>query len=87
MTTHNFRRGYGQNSVYHHFQQISSVSQNTHLRKRKKCTFPLQFHRFSPMFSREPQEEEQWKEADTYTLSTRAWLLDVTYHRLDTYQN
>ena len=31
MTTHNFHRSYGQNSVEHKRQQISSVSQNTPL--------------------------------------------------------
>ena len=55
--------------------------------KTKKCTFPLQFHPFSPKFLREPQEEEQRKKADTYTASTPYWLWDVTYHSLDTYQN
>ena len=33
------------------------------------------------------QQEERWKEADTYTVSTQYWLWDVTYHNLDTYQN
>ena len=33
------------------------------------------------------QQEERWKEADTYTASARYWLRDVSYHNLDTYQN
>ena len=33
------------------------------------------------------QQDERWKEADNYTLFTRYWLRDVTYHNLDTYQN
>ena len=86
MTTHIFRRGYGQISVEHQFQQISSVSKYTFM-KTKKCTFPLQFHPLFPMSLREPQGEEQWKEADTYTETTGSWLRDVTYHSLDTYQN
>ena len=45
-------------------------------------------HPFFPMFLCEQQgEEERWKEADTYTASTRYWLRDVTYHSLDIYQN
>ena len=32
------------------------------------------------------QQEERWKEADTYTASTRFWLRDVIYHSLDIYQ-
>ena len=39
------------------------------------------------MFSYEQQEEERWKEADTYTASLRYWLHDVNYHNLDTFQN
>ena len=39
------------------------------------------------MFFCEQQEEERWREADTYTASTRCWLQDVTYHNLDTYLN
>ena len=39
------------------------------------------------MFLCEQQEEERWKEADTYTASTRYLLRDVTYQNLDTYQN
>ena len=35
----------------------------------------------------EQQEKERWKEADTYTASTRLWLLHVIYHSLETYQN
>ena len=39
------------------------------------------------MFLFEQQEEERWKEADTYTVSTRYWLRDATYHSLHTYRN
>ena len=36
MTTHKFYKIYGQNILEHQRQQISSVSQKTPLRKRKK---------------------------------------------------
>ena len=39
------------------------------------------------MFLCEQQEEEWWKETDTYTAYTRYWLRDVTYQNLETYQN
>ena len=39
------------------------------------------------MFLCEQQEEEWWKETDTYTASTRYWMRDVTYQNLETYQN
>ena len=35
----------------------------------------------------EQEEEERWREADTYTASTRYWLRDVRYHNFDTYLN
>ena len=41
----------------------------------------------SPMFLCEQQEEDRWKEAETYTASTRYWLRDVTYQNVETYQN
>ena len=86
MTTHNFHRSYGHNHVEHKMYQISSFSQNTLLqneRKRSLVKIPSIF----PLFLCEQQEEERWKEADTYTASTQYWLRDVTYHNLDTYQN
>ena len=55
--------------------------------KTKETFFLLEFHPFSPMFLCEQQEEEQWRETDTYTASTRYWLRDVTYHNPDTYRN
>ena len=39
------------------------------------------------MFLCEQQEEEWWKETDTYTASTRYWMRNVTYQNLETYQN
>ena len=39
------------------------------------------------MFLREQQEEDRWKEAETYTASTQYWLRDVTYQNVETYQN
>ena len=33
------------------------------------------------------QQEEPWKEADTYTASPRYCLRDVTHHNPDIYQN
>ena len=47
----------------------------------------LEFYPFSPMFLCEQQEEEWWKETDTYTASTRYWMRDVTYQNLESYQN
>ena len=47
----------------------------------------LEFYPFSPMFLCEQQEKDQWKEADTYTASTRYWMRDVTYQNLETYQS
>ena len=39
------------------------------------------------MFSCGQQKEERWKEAGTYTASTRYWLRNVIYQNLETYQN
>ena len=39
------------------------------------------------MFLCEQQEEEWWKETDTYTASTWYWMRDVTYQNLETYRN
>ena len=39
------------------------------------------------MFLCGQQEEERWKEAGTYTASTRYWLRNVIYQNLETYQN
>ena len=39
------------------------------------------------MFLCEQQEEEWWKQTDTYTASTRYWMRDVTYQNLESYQN
>ena len=47
----------------------------------------LEFHPVSSMILCEQEEEEWWREADTYTASTRYWLRNVTYHNLDTYLN
>ena len=55
--------------------------------KTKKNALKIEFYPFSPMFLCEQQEEEQWKEANTYTASIRFWLREVTYQKLDTYQN
>ena len=39
------------------------------------------------MFLCGQQEEERWKEAGTYTASTRYWLRNVIYQNVETYQN
>ena len=39
------------------------------------------------MFLSGQQEEERWKEAGTYTASTRYWLGNGIYQNLETYQN
>ena len=39
------------------------------------------------MFLCRQQEEERWKEAGTYTASTRCSLRNVIYQNLETYQN
>ena len=39
------------------------------------------------MFLCGQQEEERWKEAGTYTASTRYWLRNDIYQHLETYQN
>ena len=39
--------------------------------KTKENALQLEFYPFSPMFLCEQQEEEWWKEIDTYTASTR----------------
>ena len=87
MTTHEFHRSYGEKSVeqknvadQHCFPKYTFV-------KIKRNALYLEIYPFSTMFSCEQQEEERWKEADTYTASTRYWLRDVTYHNLDIYQN
>ena len=87
MTTHYFNRRYGQNSVEHKMQQISSVCQNTALWKQKESALQLEFYPFSPMILCGQHEEERWKEAGTYTASTRYWLRNVIYQNLETYQN
>ena len=55
--------------------------------KTRENALQLEFYPFSPMFLCEQQGEEWWKETDTYTASTRYWMLDVTYQNLETYQN
>ena len=65
----------------------SAVFLKKHLSEIKKNVLQLEFHPFSPRCFCEQQKEEQWKEADTYTASTRYWLRDVDCHNLDTYQN
>ena len=54
--------------------------------KKRKHSL-VRFYQFSTMFLCEQQEEERWKEADTYTESIQFWLRDVTYHSFDTHQN
>ena len=39
------------------------------------------------MFLSGQQKEERWKEAGTYTASTRYWLRNVIYQNLESYQN
>ena len=84
MSTHNFHRGYGQNTVGHTIQQNSSVLKIQlceNKRKRILVRFPFVF---SNVLSEQRREEERWKEADAYTASTRFCLRYVTYHSLDT---
>ena len=65
----------------------SAVFLKLHLVKTKENALQLEFYQFSPMLLCEQQEEERWKEADTYTASTRYWMRDVTYQNLENYQN
>ena len=39
--------------------------------RTKENALQLEFFPFSPMFLCEQQEKDRWKEADTYTVSTR----------------
>ena len=55
--------------------------------KTKENALQLKLYSFSPMFLFEQQEEEWWKETDTYTASTRFWMRDATYQNLETSQN
>ena len=55
--------------------------------KTRENALQLEFYPFSLMFLCEQQEEEWWKETDTYTASTQYWMRDVTYQNLETYQN
>ena len=55
--------------------------------RTKENALQLEFYPFFPMFLCEQQEKDQWKEADTYTASTRYWMQYVTYQNLETYQN
>ena len=86
MTTHNFHRSFGQDTVEYKDSR-SAVFLRIHLCENKKTALYLEFYPFSPKFLCEQQEEERLKEADTYTASYRYWLRDVTYHNIDTYQN
>ena len=45
-------------------------SKNTIVRTKENA-LQLEFCPFSPMFLCEQQEKDRWKEADTYTASTR----------------
>ena len=39
--------------------------------RTKENALQLEFYPFSPMFLCEQQQKDRWKEADTYTASTR----------------
>ena len=65
----------------------SAIFPEIHHCENKRNALLLEFQPFSQMFFCEQQEEEQWRESDTYTASTRYWLRDVTYHNPDTYLN
>ena len=65
----------------------SAVSLKIHLCENKKKWSAV---RILSIFSNvlcEQQEEEWWKETDTYTASTRYWMRDITYQNLETHQN
>ena len=65
----------------------SAVFLEIHLCENKRKRSSVGIHPLSPVFLCEHQEEEWSKEADTYTASTQYWLMDVTFHNLETYQN
>ena len=64
-----------------------AVFPEKHLCGNKINSLYLEFYPLSPMFLCEQQEAERWIAADTYTVSTRYWLRNVTYHNLNTCEN
>ena len=65
----------------------SAVFFEIHLCENKRKRSLVEFLSVFSNVLCEQQEGERWKEADTYTASTRFWMRDVTYQNLETYQN